>query len=108
MDTPFDQIAALPLGSRIKLNPWSNELSLIKTRPVALLTAKDKMPFHITPFVLHLTRVEAGDRAGAASEGKSPPAAALVPQGQSAEATSPPAGAVSSETPDEQAGGPGQ
>ena len=107
-ENKIDQIAALPLGSRIKLNPWSNELSLIKTRPVALLTAKDKMPFHITPFVLHLTRVEAGDRAGAASEGKSPPAAALVPQGQSAEATSPPAGAVSSETPDEQAGGPGQ
>jgi len=57
----IDQIAALPLGSRVKLNPWTNELSLIKTKPVALLTPEDKMPFYITPFVLHLTRVEAGD-----------------------------------------------
>ena len=27
----LDQIAALPLGSRVKLNPWSNQIELVKT-----------------------------------------------------------------------------
>jgi hypothetical protein len=46
----MEQIAALPLGSRIKLDPWSNALTLIETKPVALLSARDKMPFEVTPF----------------------------------------------------------
>ena len=83
-ENKIDQIAALPLGSRVKLNPWTNELSLIKTQPVALLTPKDKMPFHITPFVLHLTRVETADQTAAASRGKSPGTAVPVPPAQPA------------------------
>ena len=55
----LDQIAALPLGSRIKLNPWTDQLALIKTRPLALLSPREKMPFEVTPFVLYLTRTEA-------------------------------------------------
>lgn len=55
----LDQIAALPLGSRVKLNPWTNQLALLKTRPLALLSPREKMPFEVTPFVLYLTRTEA-------------------------------------------------
>lgn len=55
----LDQIAALPLGSRVKLNPWTNQLALLKTRPLALLSPREKMPFEVTPFVLYLTRIEA-------------------------------------------------
>ncbi len=55
----LDQIAALPLGSRVKLNPWNNQLALVKTRPLALLSPREKMPFEVTPFVLYLTRTEA-------------------------------------------------
>jgi hypothetical protein len=55
----LDQIAALPLGSRVKLNPWTNQLALVKTRPLALLSAREKMPFEVTPFVLYLTRTDA-------------------------------------------------
>ena len=54
-----DQIAALPLGSRVKLNPWTDQLALVKTRPLALLSAREKMPFEVTPFVLYLTRTDA-------------------------------------------------
>jgi hypothetical protein len=54
----LDQIAALPLGSRVKLNPWTNRIELVKTQPLALLSAREKMPFEVTPFVLHLTRLE--------------------------------------------------
>ena len=50
------QIAALPLGSRIRIDPWSNQLHLLKTPAMVPLTAKEKLPFQITPFMLHLTR----------------------------------------------------
>ncbi len=52
-----DQIAALPLGGRIKVDPWSNQASLAKTKPVALLSAREKMPFEVTPVFPYLTRV---------------------------------------------------
>ncbi len=51
-----DQIAALPLGGRIKLDPWSNRVELVKTKPVALTSADEKMPFEVTPFFPFLTR----------------------------------------------------
>ncbi|MBV8569997.1 MAG: hypothetical protein JO319_05245 [Acidobacteriaceae bacterium] len=51
-----NQISALPLGSRIKVNPWSDQLSLLKAQNVALVSAKEKMPFQITPFIIYLTR----------------------------------------------------
>ena len=54
----LEQIAALPLGSRVKVNPWNNQLDLVKTRPLALLSPREKMPFEVTPFVLYLTRIE--------------------------------------------------
>lgn len=53
-----EQIAALPLGSRVKVDPWSDRLSWAKTQNVALLSAREKMPFEVTPFALHLTRQE--------------------------------------------------
>ncbi len=58
-ENKLEQIAALPLGSRVKLNPWDNHLDLIKTRPLSLLSPREKMPFEITPFVLYLTRTDA-------------------------------------------------
>jgi hypothetical protein len=55
----LEQIAALPLGSRVKLSPWNNQITLVKTQPVSLLSAREKMPFEVTPFVLHLVRIDA-------------------------------------------------
>ena len=52
-----DQIAALPLGGRIKLDPWSDRLEMAKAKPVALTSPKEKMPFEITPFFPYLTRL---------------------------------------------------
>jgi hypothetical protein len=51
------QIVALPLGGRVKLDPWDDTLDLLKTKPVGSITEREKMPFEITPFVLYLTRV---------------------------------------------------
>jgi hypothetical protein len=55
----IEQIAALPLGSRVRVNPWTNQVTLVKTRPISLLSAREKMPFEITPFALYLTRTQA-------------------------------------------------
>lgn len=52
----LDQIAALPLGGRVKLNPWDNHVELIKTVPVAVTSARRKMPLEVTPFFPALTR----------------------------------------------------
>ena len=54
----LDQIAALPIGGRIKLDPWSDSVELLKAKPVPLLSAREKMPFEVTPFMPYLTRYQ--------------------------------------------------
>jgi len=34
-------------------------IELVKTRPLALLSAREKMPFEVTPFMPYLTRSSA-------------------------------------------------
>ena len=70
-----DQVAALPLGGRVKVDPWNNQLELIKTKPVAITTAAEKMPFEVTPFFPFLTRLGT-----AAAPEKAAPAPASVPE----------------------------
>jgi peptidase M48-like protein len=60
--TPVDQkqnpqmIAALPIGGRVKLDPWNDKLELIKSKPVGTVAEREKMPFEVTPFMPYLTR----------------------------------------------------
>jgi len=56
----IDQIAALPLGGRIRVDPWTDQAELSKAKPVALTSAREKMEFEITPFFPYLTRLSAG------------------------------------------------
>ena len=58
----IDQIAALPIGARVKLDPWSDQVELLKAKPVPLLSAREKMPFEVTPFMPYLTRYEERSR----------------------------------------------
>src|SRR6266849_2243258 len=52
----LEQIAALPLGGRVKLNAWDDHVELIKTTPLAITSARGKMPLEVTPFFPRLTR----------------------------------------------------
>ena len=52
-------IVALPLGGRIKLDPWDDTLVLLKTKTVGTVPDREKMAFEVTPFVIYLTRVDA-------------------------------------------------
>src|SRR2546426_234767 len=59
---PVDQkqnpqmIAALPIGGRVKLDPWNDKLELIKSKPVGAVAEREKMPFEVTPFMPYLMR----------------------------------------------------
>jgi len=59
----LDQIAALPLGGRVKINPWDDKAEMVKTAPVAITSPRDKMPFEVTPFFPRLARYSAGSTA---------------------------------------------
>jgi len=51
------QLAALPLGGRIKVDPWDNTIQINKSQPVQLLTPREKMPLEVTPVFPHLSRI---------------------------------------------------
>jgi hypothetical protein len=74
----LDQIAALPIGARIKLDPWNDRVELLKTKTAPLTSSREKMPFEVTPFMPFLTRfqepVEAGSPNNAGLTGKQQPA----------------------------------
>jgi hypothetical protein len=71
----LDQIAALPLGGRVKLNPWDDKVEIVKAQPVAITSARDKMPFEVTPFYPRLSRYTAAS-APAATTAAAPATAA--------------------------------
>ncbi len=50
------KIAALPLGGRVKIDPWNDQLSMIKSKPVGTVAEREKMPFEVTPFMPYLMR----------------------------------------------------
>jgi hypothetical protein len=60
--TPVDKkanpqmIAALPIGGRVKMDPWNDKLELIKSKPIGTVAEREKMPFEVTPFMPYLTR----------------------------------------------------
>jgi hypothetical protein len=57
LENKIDQIAALSLGTRVNLNPWSNQIEMMSSKRVTLMSAGDKMPLEVTPFFPYLTRM---------------------------------------------------
>jgi hypothetical protein len=68
------RIAALPIGGRVKIDPWNDSLSLIKSKPVGTVAEREKMPFEVTPFMPYLMRY------GADAASKPVAASATTPQ----------------------------
>jgi hypothetical protein len=79
----LDQIAALPLGSRLKTDPWDDKVQMLNVKPVPLLNARDKMPLEVTPIILRLTRFDsnANQAPGAPPAPAAPAPAASAPTG---------------------------
>lgn len=62
----LDQISALPLGSRIAVDPWSDRIDMRKMQPMQLETPSEKMPFEVAPFFPYLKRLESPKEQAAA------------------------------------------
>jgi hypothetical protein len=75
------QIAALPIGGRVKLDVWYDRLELIKSKPIGTVAEREKMPFEVTPFMPYLMRFNADTSkpANASSAGTKPPETASLP-----------------------------
>ncbi|HKF25349.1 MAG TPA: hypothetical protein VKB24_05215, partial [Candidatus Acidoferrum sp.] len=57
LKTVKTRTAALPLGGRIKVEPWNDQLTLLKTQAEGGAVAEyEKMPFEVAPFLVYLTR----------------------------------------------------
>src|SRR5215467_11416433 len=78
------RIAALPIGGRVKLDPWSDKLEMIKSKPVGTVAEREKMPFEVTPFMPYLMRygadVAAKPIAASAAADAKPGAQQTAPQ----------------------------
>jgi hypothetical protein len=75
-------IAALPIGGRVKLDPWVDRLDLLKSKPVGAVAEREKMPFEVTPFMPYLTRFNTNENAkptnANSSEQRAPEAASTT------------------------------
>ncbi|HTW78390.1 MAG TPA: hypothetical protein VME23_02485 [Terracidiphilus sp.] len=54
----LNQVAALPLNSRLKIDPWDDKVSQLNVKPAPLLSARDKLQFQVTPIYYRLQRYE--------------------------------------------------
>ncbi len=83
----MNQMAALPLGSWLKTDPWDDTVHMLDAKRYAPMNARDKMPFEVTPIYYRLQRYAVntppapapGSTVGApaaANEGAQPAAAA--------------------------------
>ncbi len=73
------QIAALPLNSRLKTDPWDDKVFALHFSPSPLLNARDKMPLEITPVYYRLERYQEPAAATPASATPAPAAPGAPP-----------------------------
>src|SRR5712671_481906 len=66
-------ITALPIGGRVKLDPWNDKLELIKSKPIGAVAEREKMPFEVTPFMPYLVRYGAEAAKPIAASAAQPP-----------------------------------
>ena len=80
----LDQIAALPLGSQLKIDAWDDRVLRLNSKTVPIMNARDKMPFEVTPVFFRLTRYTAPVAPPAAAAGTAETAPPAVDTQQSA------------------------
>ena len=54
----LDQIAALPMGSRVQVSAWDGTVTFTTRKAVPLIDATEKMPFRVTPVIPYLHEYE--------------------------------------------------
>lgn len=64
----LDQLSALPIGSRIVVDPWTDRIEMLTSKPVPLMSRAEKIPFEVTPFYPHLKRLDAPEKPQSAAQ----------------------------------------
>ena len=64
----LDRLSALPIGSRIVVDPWSDGIEMLRNKPVRLTSPAEKIPFEVTPFYPHLKRLDAAEKPSGARQ----------------------------------------
>jgi Peptidase family M48 len=54
----IDQVAALSLGARLVLDPWTGTITLLRGAAVAPISAREKVPLAITPLMPYIKYVD--------------------------------------------------
>ncbi len=103
------QIAALPLGSRLKTDPWDDKVHMLNAKLYAPMNARDKMPLEVTPVYFKLQRYEdANANPPAAPATGTAPTQSSQPSGEQPAAAPPPPAANGADPPPQPtATGPG-
>jgi hypothetical protein len=57
------QIAALPLGSHLRIDAWDDEVHFLNVKAEPILNAREKMPLELTPIYFRLRRYGSGSHA---------------------------------------------
>jgi hypothetical protein len=68
----LQQIAALPLGSHLKVDGWDDKVSSLNAKPMTVLNAGDKTPFELRPIFFKLSRFSQPGPAGASVSSAAP------------------------------------
>jgi hypothetical protein len=65
-----DRSAAVRMGTRVKLDPWSNQITLVQAKPAAPVSAREYDPFELLPLFPFLTRDQGEGSNATARSGK--------------------------------------
>jgi hypothetical protein len=84
----LSQTPALPLGSWLKIDPWDDSVHMLNATRYAPVSARDKIPFEVTPIFYRLKRYDASVASHAAAPAAQPPTAEPAPD--NAQPASPP------------------
>lgn len=87
------QIAALPLNSHLRIDPWDDKVFQLNVKPAPLLSATDKMPFEVTPIYYRLQRYQPPVQAAPSTAGTTAPVTAAPAPATAAPVTAAPANA---------------
>ncbi len=92
------QIAALPIGSHLKTDPWNDKVLALNAKMPVLLNAGDKLPFALTPVYLRLQRYQAQTALPADAAPQAVPTTPPAGTGQATATPSDPSGTTSGQT----------
>ena len=87
------QYAAMPLGSFLRFDPWTDQVVQMHAAYEPLLSSRDKLPFEVTPIFLKLSYYKPGAEGTAAAAGSGTGTNTTVAPAQTAPAAAAPTAA---------------